>query len=134
MHDDMTEHELRSLFQKLRREEQLRVPAFEPLLRSAERRGQRAPRSVLLWVRLAGAAAVAAALVLMLGVFRPHQPQPAVDLEAWSALSQWTASTDTFLVSSGPSLGGSSFVTPSDTWMSSPIVTEGRQSTRKESL
>jgi len=134
MRDDRTEHELRALFQKLKTEEQQHVPAFEPLLRSATRRGQRAPRSILLWARLAGAAAVAAALVLALDFFRPHPRQLAADVEAWSALSQWTASTDTFLVSSGPRLGGNSFTTPSDTWMSSPVVTEGRHSIRKETL
>lgn len=134
MHEDRTERELKSLFRKLKSEEERLAPAFEPLLRSAARGTERTRPSMPTWVRLAGAVAVAAALVIGSGIFPMRPRQPADDLEAWSALSQWTASTDTFLEWSEPHWGSASITTPSDTWMGRSYETEGQQPTRKETL
>ncbi len=79
-------------------------------------------------------AGVAAALVLILCGFPPGPRHSAVNLEAWSALSQWTASTDNFLEPSGTRLVGVQFATPSDAWMNIVLGKDNSQLDRKETL
>jgi hypothetical protein len=134
MDEDRIERELRAAFGELRSADARTTPAFEPLVRSAHRRSQRAPRRADRWVRLSGVAVAVSILVVAVGLFRPCLRQPAVDVDAWSALSQWTASTDGFLARSGTDVGDVHITTPSDAWMNTRVNAEGRQSNRKETL
>ena len=134
MDEDKVERELRSAFGGLRSADARTTPAFEPLARLARKRSQRALGRAYRLARLTGAAAGASILIVAIGVFRPCLRQPAVDPDAWSALTQWTASTDNFLARSETDVVDVHITTSTDTWLNYRTTTEDRQSSRKETL
>jgi hypothetical protein len=132
MSEERRERELRELFQQQRREDERIALPFARFLGPASPRAAGSPR--LARVRFAAAAAVAVVVVLSLGTLRLRTPHSVIDTESWSALSQWTAATDSFLEWPGSPLDTTTVSTPSDVWIDSMKVTDQENSNHKETL
>ena len=130
MNADDTDRQLRKLYQELRSQDAPDVPAFPPMTR----RRQPPRSSAVLWWRWAPAAALVIALGVLLAVLQHGRRSPAAaDLQPWTALSNWRASTDELLtVSSTP--WGSKITTPTDSWIEDGTVSDSTQTNKKETL
>jgi hypothetical protein len=140
---DQNDNNLRQLFQQQRRADAQRAPAFDRVLRDARRaRPVETPVAAALWLRLAAAAVVLAALGVSLTVTHARRretmaasaPVTTTQTQQWAALSNWSAPTDGLLTMSSTAVWGSRITTPTDTLIESTNETDASQSDEKGTL
>jgi hypothetical protein len=141
---DQNDNKLRQLFQEQRRTDAQRAPAFDRVLRDARRvRPVETPVFPMVWLRLAAAALLLAALGVSLAVIHARRREtmpvtvampPAEDTQQWSALSNWSAPTDGLLTLSSTAVWGSKITTPTDTLIESTNETGSSQSDERGTL
>ena len=108
------EQELRELFDGLRREDAAQAPPFARLIRPRHSEDA-APAFSFPWLRLLTGLSAAAALALVL-VSQRTARKPSDNLTQWAALSNWRASTDSFLTASN-SGWANTLNTTTDSWL-----------------
>ncbi|RIZ72032.1 MAG: hypothetical protein D0530_00915 [Methylococcales bacterium] len=111
-----TDTKLRKSFQELQEADARQAPAFRRVIQPPE------PADTLPWWRWAMGATVLASLIVLLMI----KPQPAVDSQPWSALSNWSATTDELLtVANTP--WGNTLSTPTDSWIENSTQTNPKE-------
>ena len=133
MKADETEGRLRELFHGMRLEEAPTAPDFGGMARTAACGPAGVPLFLAAWYR-----ALAAAAVVMLcagaGFFYVRLHRHAADMERWTELSAWQASTDALLTRSSTPWSGTLTMPTDSLFENGSAVSETSQSNRKEIL
>ncbi len=102
----MNEKQVQQLFRELKAQDAQRAPGFARLVVRSASEPVGMP-----WLRLAGALAA----VVVLAAWWLWSRPPAVDVTQWAQLSNWRASSDSFLPTTSTPWG-ESVTTKSDAW------------------
>jgi hypothetical protein len=90
-------NEFRHFFGLMKKEDAAAAPTFQQTL--TRKRLEQETLPLFPWLRSVAGLATAAALIFIVAQFTAQHPEPSADIHYWTAFSEWTASTDQFLIS-----------------------------------